>query len=88
MKRKVSRRSFLGGIAAASASLAISVRRGAAADAPPPRETGLSSEGLLEGLPGFQPRTVAPPPHEELPASSRALSWPRTTRSTSKPSKR
>jgi superoxide dismutase len=34
---------------------------------PPPTETGLSSEGLLVGRPGFQPRTVAPLPHDELP---------------------
>jgi Fe-Mn family superoxide dismutase len=32
-----------------------------------PKETGLSREGLLVGLPGFQPRTVAPLPHAELP---------------------
>jgi Fe-Mn family superoxide dismutase len=31
-----------------------------------PGETGLSSEGLLVGHPGFQPRTVMPLPHEEL----------------------
>lgn len=30
--------------------------------APPAKETGLSYEGLLKGLPGFQPRTPAPPP--------------------------
>jgi superoxide dismutase len=66
MNLRISRRSFLGSITAASASLAIAARRGAAVEAPPPRETGLSSEGLLEGLPGFQPRTVAPLPHEEL----------------------
>lgn len=33
----------------------------------PPKETGLSSEGLLAGQPGFQPRTIAPLPHAELP---------------------
>jgi len=33
----------------------------------PPGETGLSSEGLLVGKSGFQPRTVAPLPHDELP---------------------
>src|SRR5262249_19874479 len=33
----------------------------------PPKESGLSSEGLLVGRPGFQPRTVMPLPHEELP---------------------
>jgi superoxide dismutase len=32
-----------------------------------PKETGLSSEGLLVGRPGFQPRTVMPLPHAELP---------------------
>ena len=34
---------------------------------PPPRESGLASEGLLAGQPGFQPRTLAPLPYEELP---------------------
>ena len=41
-----------------------------AADAgatPPPKETGLSHEGLLAGRAGFQPRTVMPLEHRELP---------------------
>jgi Fe-Mn family superoxide dismutase len=33
----------------------------------PPKESGLSSEGLLVGRPGFQPRTVMPLPHAEIP---------------------
>jgi len=33
--------------------------------AKPPKETGLSFEGLLKGQPGFQPRTIAPPPYAE-----------------------
>jgi len=35
--------------------------------ATPPKETGLSSEGLLAGHPGFQSRTVMPLPNPELP---------------------
>ncbi|MBF6569650.1 MAG: hypothetical protein IVW54_12335 [Candidatus Binataceae bacterium] len=51
--------------AAALAGLALWPRGGAwAADAP--RESGLSFEGLLKGLPGFQPRTLAPLPHAEI----------------------
>lgn len=68
MKRnQVSRRSFLGNAAIVAAGLAITARRGEPAAFPPPKETGLSSEGLLAGLPGFQPRTVAPLPYDELP---------------------
>jgi superoxide dismutase len=36
--------------------------------AAPPKETGLSFEGLLKGQPGFQPRKLAPLPHDEIPA--------------------
>ena len=31
------------------------------------KETGLSYEGLLKGMPGFQPRTLAPLPVAEIP---------------------
>jgi Fe-Mn family superoxide dismutase len=34
---------------------------------PPPKETGLSAEGLLAGHAGFQPRTAMPLPYRELP---------------------
>jgi Fe-Mn family superoxide dismutase len=59
----LSRRRFLAsaGVAATSALVA------ADAAGSPPSETGLSSEGLLVGHAGFQPRTVMPLPHEELP---------------------
>jgi superoxide dismutase len=39
----------------------------AVAAAGPPKESGLSSEGLLVGRAGFQPRTTMPLPHDELP---------------------
>jgi superoxide dismutase len=68
MKRgQISRRSFLGGVGIVAAGLAITARTGEPAGSSPPKETGLSSEGLLVGLPGFQPRTVAALPHDELP---------------------
>jgi Fe-Mn family superoxide dismutase len=58
----VSRRGLLGGLGIiAGGSLTGELR------AVPPKETGLSSEGLLAGHPGFQPRTVMPLPHPELP---------------------
>jgi len=63
MRSVMSRRRFLAGCATVASGLV-------AADAsnpPPPKETGLSSEGLLVGHPGFQPRTVMPLPHAELP---------------------
>jgi Fe-Mn family superoxide dismutase len=56
----LSRRDVLVSLAAITAG----VTRAAAA---PPKETGLSSEGLLVGRPGFQPRTVMPLPLAELP---------------------
>src|ERR1051326_631662 len=62
MRTRISRRLFLGA-SAVGAGVVLGVR-GAYADAPP--ETGLSSEGLLAGLPGFQPRTVAPLSKDEL----------------------
>jgi superoxide dismutase, Fe-Mn family len=57
----VSRRRFV-----AAAALGSVVTLGNARAATPPKESGLSSEGLLAGRPGFQPRTVMPLPHEAL----------------------
>ena len=48
---RFSRRRVLAGLVAVAAG-------GAAAAAVPPKETGLSTEGLLAGHAGFQPRTV------------------------------
>ena len=69
MKRNqsFSRRSFLSGAAIATVGAISGSRRDAFATTPAPKEGGLSSEGLLAGLPGFQPRTVAPLVHDELP---------------------
>lgn len=58
-----SRRAFMAACATVTGGLAASALRAA----PAPTETGLSSEGLLAGRPGFQPRTTMPLPHEELP---------------------
>jgi len=62
----LSRRRVLAGLVVAAGSTA-SRRLWAAEETAAPKETGLSSEGLLVGQPGFQPRTVAPLPHAELP---------------------
>ena len=63
----VSRRGVLAGLAvAAGAATSGRLWPASAEAADAPRETGLSSEGLLAGQPGFQPRTVAPLPHTEL----------------------
>ena len=63
MRHTLSRRAFIaaasavtGGVLAADIHAAV-----------PPKETGLSSEGLLAGRAGFQPRTVMPLPHDEIP---------------------
>lgn len=61
-KGEFSRRRFLAGLAITAGGVL-----SAGSPVPPPKESGLSSEGLLAGLPGFQPRTVAPLPHQELP---------------------
>jgi superoxide dismutase len=63
----LSRRGFVGGLLATVTSMIVKRRAAATAGPAPPSETGLSSEGLLVGRPGFQPRTVAPMPHDELP---------------------
>jgi len=60
----LSRRRFLASAGAAATSALVAVDTHAAA---PPKESGLSSEGLLVGHAGFQPRTAMPLPHEELP---------------------
>jgi superoxide dismutase len=64
MSSRLSRRSFLGVLGAATAGIAL-VRDAHAAT--PPKESGLSSEGLLVGRPGFQPRSTMPLPYQELP---------------------
>jgi superoxide dismutase len=64
---KLTRRDFIGGVAVAVMGVAIGDRIARAGEPSPPSETGLSSEGLLVGKPGFQPRTVAPLPKDELP---------------------
>ena len=58
-----SRRHFLASLAITAGGL-LAERAHAAG---PPKESGLSHEGLLAGHPGFQPRSVMPLPYEELP---------------------
>ena len=60
MRMSLSRRRFL----AATTGILVVGTAGAAA---PPKESGLSSEGLLVGHAGFQPRTAMPLTHDELP---------------------
>jgi len=62
MSTILSRRSVLVSLAAVTGGMV-----GGELLAAPPKESGLSSEGLLVGRPGFQPRTVMPLPHAELP---------------------
>lgn len=59
----VSRRRFVASVIAATWSAALA-RTGRAAA--PPKETGLSHEGLLAGHAGFQPRSTMPLPYESL----------------------
>src|SRR2546423_13255540 len=61
----VSRRGVLAALALAIGGAASGRLWAASEEAAAPSETGLSSEGLLAGQPGFQPRTVAPLPHAE-----------------------
>jgi Fe-Mn family superoxide dismutase len=63
MSDVLSRRGFLAGCTMVAGGLV--ARKVHAIGAP--METGLSSEGLLAGRPGFQPRTVMPLPHPDLP---------------------
>jgi Fe-Mn family superoxide dismutase len=58
-----SRRGFLASLALAGVGLVVDRARAAT----PPKESGLSHEGLLAGRPGFQPRSSMPLPYEELP---------------------
>ena len=64
---RVSRRRLLAGLGLAVGAVASTRLWAASEEAAAPKEGGLSSEGLLVGQPGFQPRTVAPLPHPELP---------------------
>jgi superoxide dismutase, Fe-Mn family len=50
-----------------AASTAFLGNFGSRANAAPPKESGLSFEGLLKGEPGFQPRKPAPLPLESIP---------------------
>ncbi len=59
------RRRFLGAMVTASSMIASLVCAPVVIAAP--KETGLSFEGLLKDQPGFQPRRLAPPPHEAIP---------------------
>jgi superoxide dismutase, Fe-Mn family len=61
-----SRRAVLRTLALAGAGVS-GVTRAFAAGPAPPKEGGLSSEGLLAGQPGFHRRTAAPLPYAELP---------------------
>ncbi len=61
---RYSRRSFLTTLGATTGALALAGRARAAT---PPKESGLSSEGLLVGHAGFQPRSTMPLPYDELP---------------------
>src|SRR5438552_11915772 len=63
MSSGMSRRGFLTYLTTVAGGLVAGELRAAA----PPKESGLSSEGLLAGRPGFQPRTVMPLRYEELP---------------------
>src|SRR4030095_2380620 len=51
----------------ATVGISAGAARGYGAAPPPPKEGGLSWEGLLTGHPGFHQRTAAPLPFEELP---------------------
>src|SRR5262245_29698260 len=64
---RVSRRGLLAGLALAVGGVASAQLWAASEEAAAPKEGGLSSEGLLVGQPGFQPRTVAPLPYPQLP---------------------
>jgi superoxide dismutase len=63
---KFTRRGFMGGIAIAVGGAALGGTFAHTEEPAPPSETGLPSEGLLAGKPGFQPRTVAPLPKDEF----------------------
>ncbi len=67
MSVNLSRRTFIQTLAIVTAGISVSSAQTVSADTPPPKEAGLSSEGLLAGQPGFHARTVAPLPYPELP---------------------
>src|SRR2546427_272787 len=62
MSTILSRRGLLASLTMVAGGLVARELRAAA----PPKESGLSSEGLLVGRSGFRPRRVMPPPHQEL----------------------
>ncbi len=57
---------MLSGAITIGAAAAIRALGGAATVAPPPKESGLSYEGLLKGEPGFQPRKPMALPYAEV----------------------
>ena len=61
-----SRRAFLRVLATTTAGASLTLAHAVGAAPPPPKEGGLSSEGLLAGQPGFHPRSAAPLPYAEL----------------------
>ncbi len=62
----LSRRHLLATLALTAGAAAVGISTAGAASASP-KETGLPGEGLLAGRPGFQPRTIMPLSHNELP---------------------
>jgi superoxide dismutase len=64
MTTTISRRELLASVGTVATGLLVAGNARAVA---PPKESGLSSEGLLVGHAGFQPRTPMPLPHDELP---------------------
>jgi Fe-Mn family superoxide dismutase len=60
----ISRRHFITAAGLGASGALVESALGAAT---PPKESGLSSEGLLVGRAGFQPRTTMPLPHDEIP---------------------
>jgi superoxide dismutase len=63
----VSRRDVLRSGASLTCLALLGCGDGVTAAPPPPKETGLSFEGLLAGKPGFQRRTLSPLPFTEIP---------------------
>jgi Fe-Mn family superoxide dismutase len=64
MRTCLSRRNFLSTAPATMAGLLVAGNAGVAA---PPKESGLSTEGLLAGHAGFQPRSTMPLPYQAIP---------------------
>jgi superoxide dismutase, Fe-Mn family len=61
------RRAVIRAIAVIAGGIGLPALGASAAFAAPPKETGLSFEGLLKDQPGFQPRKIASLPHGEIP---------------------